>query len=184
MTVIERFIREKVEGYNEPTRQGVPRGEKRGFPRKKLYASLLALTDATLQDQAKRAGISYDVLRKWRSEPEFKQKVEEHRDAFLRYWSAQQQKAGGDDLYRKAQLSWNASSPSLRPSLDLLSRALDQSAENAKTWRELQTAAISQVIELLKDQSQTMKYREQMAELLSVIEKNLTRRGQKTGGKE
>jgi hypothetical protein len=164
-TLLGRFIQEKLEGYEEPTRQGVRRGDKVGFPRKKLHAGLLALTCASLREQAAEAGIKYDLLRKWRSEPEFKEMVNQHRYAFLRYCSTVR--------HWSNEWNWNSSSP-LRPSLDLLCRALERSTGNSKTWRELEATALTQAIEVLQDESKTMKSREQLAELFSVIYKNFT----------
>jgi len=73
------FIEEKIGSYLEPTRWGTPRGDPIGFPRVKCLATLLALTTHSQKDIARGIGLSYGVLRKWRSEAEFKQLIQQHR---------------------------------------------------------------------------------------------------------
>ena len=65
--------------YVAPIRKGTPRGEPVGFSQKKYRATLLALKgDKELKWNAKMLEVSYGLLRKWRSEAEFKSLVNQH----------------------------------------------------------------------------------------------------------
>jgi hypothetical protein len=79
------FIAEHLRAYREPSREGTPRGEPVGFGRSKFHAALLTLTNTPLEEAARRAGVAYDVLRKWRAEPVFKAKVAELAREFTGY---------------------------------------------------------------------------------------------------
>jgi hypothetical protein len=72
-----RFLREKEKNYREPTRRGTPRGEAIGLSSKKYRATLLSLTSMDLISISKELGVSYGLLRKWRTEPGFKKHIEE-----------------------------------------------------------------------------------------------------------
>lgn len=81
------FIYQKLEDHEEPERKGIPRGYKIGFPTKKLAACLLvALTNYKLKQIAettgKALGFSYNLLRKWNSETEFRAQQDEFRSEF------------------------------------------------------------------------------------------------------
>jgi hypothetical protein len=81
------FIYQKLEDHEEPERKGIPRGYKIGFPTKKLAACLLvALTNYKLKQIAettgKALGFSYNLLRKWNSEAEFRAQQDEFRSEF------------------------------------------------------------------------------------------------------
>jgi len=67
-----------MRAYREPTRKGTARGNPIGFPANKYEASLLVLTSETAQNIAKRLGISYDLIRKWKAEKPFKDQVDRH----------------------------------------------------------------------------------------------------------
>jgi hypothetical protein len=67
----------------EPARLGTPRGAPVGFSRKKLAAALLTLTSRDVKRTAKDLGVSYGVLRKWRSEGPFKALVKRLEDEFV-----------------------------------------------------------------------------------------------------
>jgi hypothetical protein len=77
-----RFLREKEKDYHEPTRKGTPRGEDIGFSLKKYRATLYALTSMDLIEMSKKLGVSYGLIRKWRTEPIFKKQIEEHIQEF------------------------------------------------------------------------------------------------------
>jgi hypothetical protein len=76
--LLSDFLREKCASYAEPMRSGTPRGEPVGFSAKKYAASLLALTTLDGKSTAKQLGVSHGVLRKWRTEPAFKNLVDKH----------------------------------------------------------------------------------------------------------
>lgn len=78
----------KCQDYVEPERKGIPRDEKRPLPRKKFLAEVYTLvrgnwTLKTLKLLAGRVGISYSLARKWASEPDFKEGVQNLRDEYL-----------------------------------------------------------------------------------------------------
>lgn len=84
------YIARKELDYCEPQRKGTPRGEKIGFPAKKYQASLLvALTNFKLKkladDLNKRYGLSYGLLKKWRTEAEFRKACEDHAEEFANF---------------------------------------------------------------------------------------------------
>ena len=73
--------------YEEPQREGTPRGEKIGFTTKKYLASLLVgLTNFKLKkladDLNRKYGLSYGLLKKWRTEAYFKGACEGHASDF------------------------------------------------------------------------------------------------------
>lgn len=77
-SLLGEFIKNKLKSYNEPMRKGTPKGEKIGFTQKKYQASLFtSLTNFPLTELAKLFGISYGLLRKWKTEDDFK-KVSDH----------------------------------------------------------------------------------------------------------
>ena len=81
------FIYQKLEDHQEPERKGIPRGSTIGFPTKKLAACLLvALTNYKLKQIAettgKALGFSYNLLRKWNTEAEFRAQQDEFRSKF------------------------------------------------------------------------------------------------------
>ena len=89
---LARFISHKVTSYVEPTKKGTPKGDPVGFSLTKYKATLYALRERVLPDtldlviQAKKLGVSYGVLRKWRSEQKFKEIVSQHVDEFTRLY--------------------------------------------------------------------------------------------------
>lgn len=78
------YLEEKLDKHQEPSREGTPRGEKIGFPRKKYLASiLLGITNRKLKEVAEACGVSYGLLRKWRTETDFQEGCENHRHDFV-----------------------------------------------------------------------------------------------------
>jgi hypothetical protein len=74
-TLLERFIRERVEAYVEPSRRGTPRGEPIGLSKVKYQAAvLIAVTSKPLFEIAREVSVSYGLVRKWGTETTF-QKV-------------------------------------------------------------------------------------------------------------
>jgi len=72
------FIKEKREGYVEPSRKGTPRGEIIGLSSEKYMASLFMLTSMDLKRISERSKVSYGLIRKWRTETLFKGQIEKH----------------------------------------------------------------------------------------------------------
>jgi hypothetical protein len=73
--VLGGFIQDRLAAYVEPQRAGTPRGETIGFSRKKYHAVLLAMTNIDLKKQAQIIGVTAGVLRTWRAEPAFQQRL-------------------------------------------------------------------------------------------------------------
>jgi hypothetical protein len=70
--------------YKEPTRKGTPKGEKIGFPSKKYFASILVgITNRKVKDIAQQSDVSYGLLRKWKTESDFKALAENHCSEFV-----------------------------------------------------------------------------------------------------
>ncbi len=76
------FLQEKVRLYVAPTRAGTPRGQSIGFSKEKYLATLFTMTSFNVKRLAKKLRISYGVLRKWRTEPDFKKTVTNHYKEF------------------------------------------------------------------------------------------------------
>lgn len=76
-TLLIQFIRTTLDNYEEPERKGVPRGEQRGFPKKKMFVTLMALTTIPQKDIARITGVSFGQVRTWNAEKKFKDKVED-----------------------------------------------------------------------------------------------------------
>ena len=84
--LLSEYIEQKISSYVEPQRAGTPRGEKIGFSAKKHTTCLhVALGKIQLKELAKKAKLSYGLLRLWHSEPEFKQKIAKYREDFAFY---------------------------------------------------------------------------------------------------
>jgi hypothetical protein len=81
-SLLSRFIKEKISVYQEPLRQGTQKGETIGYSLKKYQAMLLCLYNWEKKKIAEIAGVSYGLLRKWRTEEEFKQLLSESADEF------------------------------------------------------------------------------------------------------
>ena len=81
--LLANFITRKMDSYQEPSRKGTPKGEAIGFSQVKHTAMLLALTNTDLRQVAKSQGISYGLLRKWRTEADFKKMMSSHVEEFV-----------------------------------------------------------------------------------------------------
>ena len=68
-----------LEHFEDPKRAGTSRGEKIGMGRNKIVAAgLLSLhPKLSLQEISKIAGVSYGLLRKWKTEEDFKDKMQQ-----------------------------------------------------------------------------------------------------------
>jgi hypothetical protein len=73
----------------EPSRRGASRGEPLGFSKKKYIATLYFLTAEKQISIAMEQGLSYGLLRKWKTEEPFKTLVRKHcqefADAFIEH---------------------------------------------------------------------------------------------------
>ena len=88
-TLLESFIERKAKAYAEPSRKGTPRGGTLGFSKKKYLATLYMLTADKQITMAMELGISYGLLRKWKTEKPFSAMVRKHckefADTFIQY---------------------------------------------------------------------------------------------------
>lgn len=76
-SLITPYINFKQNNYEEPERKGTPKGDKIGFSITKFKASMLVgLMDLSLKRISKECDVSYGLLRKWNSEPDFKKEKE------------------------------------------------------------------------------------------------------------
>jgi len=71
MSLLEQFIKEKVEHYNEPSRMGTPKGEPIGFSRRKYAAAVACISDKYMYEIADQFNVNYKVLRNWHIETRF-----------------------------------------------------------------------------------------------------------------
>ena len=83
------FIAEKTLDYEEPVRKGTPRGEKIGFPKKKYLASLFVgisnFKPKDLAEGLQKHGLSHGLIRKWKTEDDFKDQAKEHAKEFASF---------------------------------------------------------------------------------------------------
>lgn len=82
-TLLTQFIVEKSFNYKEPQRKGTPKGDPIGFSKKKYFVSLIMLTNHKQKDIAKMAQVSFGLLRKWRTEKQFKEMILNHCADFI-----------------------------------------------------------------------------------------------------
>jgi hypothetical protein len=82
--IIYEYILYQMSNYTEPTREGTPKGDRIGFPHNKYFASILCgITNYNLKKIAEISGISYGVIRKWRTEEDFKSACDKHCSDFV-----------------------------------------------------------------------------------------------------
>jgi hypothetical protein len=83
-TLLQRFIRDEVKSYVEPTRKGTPRGEPIGLSKVKHRAAVLvSTTSKPLFEIAREVGVSHGLLRKWTCEDVFKDAIKRLRREFV-----------------------------------------------------------------------------------------------------
>jgi hypothetical protein len=99
------FIENELERYVAPT-------GRIGLSHTKYSATLYTLSDINLRKEAEILGVSYDLLRKWRSEKVFKSAVQKHAEKFsgifieeLRRQTARP-KTADNKLYDFKNYSW------------------------------------------------------------------------------
>jgi hypothetical protein len=82
-SLLSKFIKEKIDNYEEPQRKNTPRGDPIGYSRTKYQASLMLLRNYKQKEIATLLKISHGLLRKWNTEEEFKALVEKnHKEYF------------------------------------------------------------------------------------------------------
>lgn len=80
------WMAKKLNDHSEPQRKGTPKGETIVFGDKKYKAILFSLIGNSVKHTAKVADVSYGVLRKWRTEPDFKKQADMHLREFAQYY--------------------------------------------------------------------------------------------------
>jgi len=81
--ILTDFIQTKILDYTEPTRAGTEKGHKIGFSSHKYLAALLVgLTNRKAKEISKGVKVSYNVLRKWKTEADFKTEMENQAKEF------------------------------------------------------------------------------------------------------
>lgn len=78
MNLLQKIINKKLKEYQEPSREGTPKGEPIGFQRDKYAAALYCLTGLSKREIADKADCNYNSLLAWRSREDFKNQVREN----------------------------------------------------------------------------------------------------------
>ncbi|MEE8076889.1 MAG: hypothetical protein V3U06_06540 [Candidatus Binatia bacterium] len=111
--LLDAFIQERLSQHREPTRKGVPRGERIGFLRPKYHASLLcALRAVPLKDIAEELGVSHGLLMKWNTEKDFIGLMYTHLTDFTEHFSGSLADHA-ESLRRCATKDWSGEAPRL-----------------------------------------------------------------------
>ena len=189
------FIAEKMADYVEPTREGTRRGERVGFSQRKYRATLLALKgDMDLKKDATMLGVSYGLLRKWRSEPAFKSLFKQHVLELRGYLRApkpgiwKRQIKVPDPKFLRAFIEARRTTSSIRevwnPKITpLLLRSNLQSVSsgraNPKELKQCQLLVLDYLIESLKDRNTALKRRRDMMSLLEDLKESLNESNRK-----
>ena len=204
--LLPRFIDEKLANYVEPSRKGTPKGEPVGFSKAKYRASLEALREKVLPEtndlstEAKRLRVPYGVLRKWRSEPQFKELVAQHEKEFVRqletdiqHDTALKQKIQHvTALKQKAELFMGQSLEALRNAVDshqtsqndaitklvlLLHGTVRDEFINGNPKRKdlkmYQQLVLDNAIKILEDREMAIKHRVDVVKLLQGVRETL-----------
>lgn len=83
-TLLEQFFEDKCNHHSEPIRVKVPRGKKIGMSKAKYQAALASsLCNFDLKGLAGQLQGSYEVIRRWKTERDFKNVVKETLDEFI-----------------------------------------------------------------------------------------------------
>lgn len=77
-TLLGEFVEKNTASYIEPERKGTAKGDEIGLSKKKYEASLWNITSLKLRILAILLGISYGLLRKWRTEEKFRKMIAQH----------------------------------------------------------------------------------------------------------
>ena len=84
-TLLLDFLNGKINKYREPQRRGTRKGEVIGLSLVKYIAALRSLYKVKIKDVAEQLGVSYGLLRKWRTEEVFKKQVASFEKEFAKY---------------------------------------------------------------------------------------------------
>jgi len=88
-TLLTNFITEEMHAYIEPPR-------KSGFPATKNASCLYMLTNWLQKDISVGVGVSHGMLRKWLTEPKFRDTIKKYEEKFAKifteYWILQSEK--------------------------------------------------------------------------------------------
>ena len=204
--LLPRFIEEKLTNYIEPSKKGTAKGEPVGFSKAKYRASLNALREKVLprtedlSTEAKRLRVPYGVLRKWRSEPQFKELVEQHEKEFVRqleddiqHDTALKQKIQHvTALKQKAELLMGQSLERLRNAVEsqqksqnevttklvllLYGTVRDEFIKGNPTRKDLrmyQQLVLDNAIQILEDRETAIKHRVDVVRLLRGVRETL-----------
>jgi hypothetical protein len=85
-TLLLLFMDKKAAEYDAPERKGTPKGETIGLSPFKYGAVLWFLQGAKVKEVAENIGVSYGVLRKWRTEELFKKQLDTFEKEFVKIW--------------------------------------------------------------------------------------------------
>src|SRR5262249_13314910 len=117
--IIERVVAQQLEADVEPTPGGTPQGHPGGGFRSKCNTNPVSVGDHSRKEIAARAGVTYEVLRTWRTERAFKNQVTQNTKALLAY--AHEKYVKAQALARKQHLVEMLN----RPAGDILRRSTD-----------------------------------------------------------
>src|SRR4030095_9560911 len=189
---LSKFIASKLAEYVEPSKKGTPKGEAVGFSLTKYQATLFTLRESLIDNedlkaQAKKLGISYGLLRKWRSEEKFKEVVSQHEKEFVTSLTTSDIYSGygvipGADVIEKAesmllQALQSKKKESARRLIPLIygkiQEELRKSDATAADLRKYQMRVLDHAIELLRDRQSAIKHRKEIISLLSGVRKRL-----------
>jgi hypothetical protein len=187
---LAKFIDSKLKEYVEPTRMGTPKGDAVGFSLTKYQATLFTLRESLLDNedlkaQARKLGISYGLLRKWRSEQSFKDLVAQHEKEFVNHLLAGfiysgygvfdgMEKTESMLLQALQQAKQKESARKLMPLIyGKIQDDLMKSNATAADLRKYQMHVLDQAIELLADRQSAIKHRKDVISLLSGLRETL-----------
>src|SRR5262249_46605607 len=201
--LLTRFIDDKLSTYVEPSKKGTPKGERVGFSRTKYRATLYALrgrvldTTEDLIAQAKELKVSYGLLRKWRSEQDFKNLVSQHEKEFTGYllqilrrsndrMRIQNAKRKVGELFDQSLKELQSINAAARDSKQKelvrklmiliqgnIQNELTKSDVKPQDLQKYQQLALDQAIELLQDRRAATKHRRDIIKLLSGIRESM-----------
>ena len=81
-TLLKEFIGSKLDEYDEPKREGTPKGDAIGFSRKKYCASLTSLYNIGNKQIAGLCKSTDGTVRVWKTQDDFKEMVQKHQEEF------------------------------------------------------------------------------------------------------
>jgi hypothetical protein len=207
--LIPRFIRSKLADYAEPTRKGTPKGEPVGFSKTKYCATLYALRDKVLSGgedlkaQAKELKVSHGLLRKWRTDPRFKDLVARHEREFFGFLLGSirhREKRAEVRIVERQIVKYKAVIETLKRLTEVqvarqeLKPQLEESAvrtklaflmhgnvqeelirdkANPQALRTYQQLALDHAIRILENRNEAIKHRRALVHLLSGVKETL-----------